>query len=167
VTHDQEEALAISDRIAVMRAGRVEQIATPRTIYEHPITAFVASFVGTTNLIDGVICRLDGDTAEIAFAGNTICASGVPGRRAGDCVALSLRPEALRLMARDEAVPAGWVTLAGMLGEIEYLGPVTRFAVELPDGAVIHLMALAPPTASGSVTVAFDPQRVVVMGALA
>src|SRR3954452_5478189 len=55
VTHDQEEALAISDRIAVMRAGRVEQIASPRDIYERPATPFVASFVGTTNLLDGVI----------------------------------------------------------------------------------------------------------------
>ena len=55
VTHDQEEALAISDRIAVMRAGRVEQIATPRAIYEQPETPFVASFVGTTNLIEGVV----------------------------------------------------------------------------------------------------------------
>jgi iron(III) transport system ATP-binding protein len=78
VTHDQEEALAISDRIAVMRAGRVEQIATPRAIYERPETPFVASFVGTTNLLDGLIRSRDGDTAEIAFAarrcGQTACA---------------------------------------------------------------------------------------------
>jgi TOBE domain len=78
---------------------------------------------------------------------------------------MSLRPEALRLLALGEAAPAGWTTLAGTLGEIEYLGPVTRFTVQLGDGALIHLMALAPPAASGAVTLAYDPQRVVVMGA--
>jgi len=165
VTHDQEEALAISDRIAVMRAGRVEQIASPRAIYERPETPFVASFVGTTNLLSGVIRSRDGDTAELAFAGTTMRAS-VRGS-VGDSVTVSLRPEALRLLAGGEAAPSGWATLAGTLGEIEYLGPVTRFTVQLADGATIHLMALAPPAASGPVTVAYDPQRVVVMGAVA
>ena len=64
-----------------------------------------------------------------------------------------------------EAVLPGWATLSGTLGEIEYLGPVTRFAVALADGALLHLMALAPPSMSGAVTVAYDPRRVVVMGA--
>ena len=139
VTHDQEEALAISDRIAVMRAGRVEQIAGPRAIYEQPATPFVASFVGTTNLLNGVIRGRDGDTAEIAFAGTTIRAN-VRGN-VGDGITISLRPEALRLLAPAEAAPAGWTTLAGTLGEIEYLGPVTRFTVQArrwrnapPDG---------------------------------
>ena len=99
VTHDQEEALAVSDRIAVMRAGRVEQVASPREIYDRPATPFVASFVGTTNLLDGVIRGRDGDTAEIAFAGTTLRLRGVPGN-AGDKVVLSLRPEALRLLDR-------------------------------------------------------------------
>ncbi len=97
VTHDQEEALAISDRIAVMRAGRVEQIAAPRAIYERPETPFVASFVGTTNLLDGAIRSRDGDMAEIAFAGTAMQASGVPGK-VGDRVVVSLRPEALRVL---------------------------------------------------------------------
>jgi ABC-type Fe3+/spermidine/putrescine transport system ATPase subunit len=163
VTHDQEEALAISDRIAVMRAGRVEQIAGPRAIYEAPATPFVASFVGTTNLLNGVVRSRAGDTAEIVFAG-TVMRANVRGG-VGEGVVLSLRPEALRLVVPGEAVPAGWATLTGTLGEIEYLGPVTRFTVQLGDGALIHLMALAPPAASGAVTLAYDPQRVVVMGA--
>jgi hypothetical protein len=78
---------------------------------------------------------------------------------------MSLRPEALRLLAPGEAMLPGWATLSGTLGEIEYLGPVTRFAVALADGAQLHLMALAPPAMSGAVTVAYDPRRVVVMGA--
>jgi ABC-type Fe3+/spermidine/putrescine transport system ATPase subunit len=162
VTHDQEEALAISDRIAVMRSGRVEQIAGPREIYDLPVTPFVASFVGTTNLLSGVIRSQDGDTADIAVAGTTLRLNGVRAN-VGESVILSLRPEALRLLAVGEAAPSGWATLTGTLGEIEYLGPVTRFTVTLADGAVIHLMSLAPPDAMGSVTIAFDPQRVVDM----
>src|SRR5205085_9463025 len=145
VTHDQEEALAISDRIAVMRAGRVEQIATPRAIYERPATPFVASFVGTTNLLNGVIRSRNGDAAEIAFADTTMRAKVSGG--VGDNVVLSLRPEALRLLGSGETAPSDWTTLAGTLGEIEYLGAVTRFTVQLADGATIHLMALAPPAA--------------------
>jgi len=164
VTHDQEEALAISDRIAVMRTGRVEQIASPRDIYERPATPFVASFVGTTNLLDGVIRVREGESAEVAVAGTTLRLNGVRGG-AGDKVVLSLRPEALRLLSPGEAAPARCVTLTGTLGEVEYLGPVTRFSVSLADGAPLQLMALMPPGASGTVTVAFDPQRVVVLGA--
>jgi iron(III) transport system ATP-binding protein/putative spermidine/putrescine transport system ATP-binding protein len=162
VTHDQEEALAISDRIAVMRAGRVEQIADPRAIYERPETPFVASFVGMTNLIEGIVQGCEGGTMEVAFAGGIIRARGAG--NTGDRVVLSLRPEALRLVNVNEAVPSGWASLTGMLGEIEYLGAVTRFSVTLHDGTALRLMALAPPT-SPPAAVAYDPQRVVVMEA--
>ncbi len=164
VTHDQEEALAISDRIAVMRAGKVEQMATPRAIYEKPETPFVASFVGTTNLIEATVQSCDGDALNVAFAGGVARLLGAK-RNAGDKVILSLRPEALRLLTSGETPPTGWATLAGSLGEVEYLGPVTRFTVALVDGTPLHLMALAPPAASGPVTVAYDPQRAVVMSA--
>ena len=70
MTHDQEEALAVSDRIAVMRAGRVEQIATPRAIYEQPETPFVASFVGTTNLLNGAIKSRNGDATACRSLAN-------------------------------------------------------------------------------------------------
>jgi ABC-type Fe3+/spermidine/putrescine transport system ATPase subunit len=161
VTHDQEEALAISDRIAVMRAGKVEQVATPRAIYEQPATPFVASFVGTTNLIEGVVNGRDGEAMDVAFGGSVVRVHGAKGN-AGDKVVLSLRPETLRLLGPGEAVPAGWATLDGTLGEIEYLGPVTRFSAALADGTALHLMALAPPAAPGT-TIAYDPRRVVVM----
>jgi ABC-type Fe3+/spermidine/putrescine transport system ATPase subunit len=163
VTHDQEEALAVSDRIAVMRAGRVEQVGDPRAIYERPETPFVAGFVGTTNLIEGVVTGRVGDVMEVAFGGGVVRAHGA-NRTAGDKVILSLRPEALRLQTADEALPAGWATLSGRLGEVEYLGPITRFSVVLADGTPLLLMGLAPPTAPGTV-IAYDPQCVVVMGA--
>ena len=161
VTHDQEEALAISDRIAVMRAGRVEQIADPRTIYERPETPFVAGFVGTTNLIEGTVRARDGEMIEVAFGGGVIRAHGAA--QVGDKVALSLRPEALRLTGT-EALPARWAALNGTVAEIEYLGPVTRFTVTLADGTPLRLMTLSPP-APGSAIVAYEPRRVVVMGA--
>jgi ABC-type Fe3+/spermidine/putrescine transport system ATPase subunit len=164
VTHDQEEALAVSDRIAVMRAGRIEQVASPRAIYEAPETPFVASFLGTTNLLNGIVQGRNGEFAEIAFAG-TMMRTNSPRGKPGDAVVMSLRPEALRLLAPGETALPGWATLTGTLGEIEYLGPVTRFAMNLADGAPLHLMALEPPARSGAVTVAYDPRRVVVMGA--
>ena len=69
-----------------------------------------------------------------------------PRGKPGETVVVSLRPEALRLLAPGEAALPGWATLSGTLGDIEYLGPVTRFAVALADGALLHLMALAPPS---------------------
>ena len=163
VTHDQEEALAISDRIAVMRAGRVEQVADPRAIYERPATPFVASFVGITNLIEGVVKGYADDAMEVVFGGGVMRVRGTSGKP-GDKVVLSLRPEALRLQTANEALPAGWASLSGTLGDTEYLGPVTRFTVTLADGTPLHLMALAPPGMPGTV-IAYDPQRITVMAA--
>jgi ABC-type Fe3+/spermidine/putrescine transport system ATPase subunit len=163
VTHDQEEALAMSDRIAVMRVGRLEQVAAPRAIYEQPATAFVASFVGATNLLRGAVVRRDGDVADILVGATTIRALLAP-QPSLDRVTLSLRPEALRLIGAGEAPPAGWCTLAGTVGDIEYLGAVTRFTVRLADGTRLAAMALAPPAATTDVAVAYDPARVVVLG---
>jgi ABC-type Fe3+/spermidine/putrescine transport system ATPase subunit len=163
VTHDQEEALAVSDRIAVMRAGRVEQVGEPRAIYERPQTPFVAGFVGTTNLIEGSVQARAGEIVEVAFAGGVVRAARAGGA-VGDNIAVSLRPEALRALGPGEAAPAGWATLAGKLGAVEYLGPVTRFAVMLADGTALHVMALAPPAGAGELRLAYDPRCVVVVG---
>jgi ABC-type Fe3+/spermidine/putrescine transport system ATPase subunit len=163
VTHDQEEALAMSDRIAVMRAGRLEQVAAPRAIYEQPATAFVASFVGATNLLRGAVVRRDGEVADVLVGATTIRAR-LAGQPSFDRVALSLRPEALRLIGDGEAPPPGWRVLTGTLQEVEYLGAVTRFVVRLADGTPLAVMALAPPASNGEVAVAYDPARVVVLG---
>ena len=90
VTHDQEEALSMSDRIAVMRSGRIEQVAAPRPIYEQPATPFVASFVGTTNLLQGVIQRRDGAMADILVAGSHLRVKLANGR-VGDRVTVSMQ----------------------------------------------------------------------------
>ena len=163
VTHDQEEALAMSDRIAVMRAGRIEQVAAPRAIYEQPASAFVASFVGATNLLRGAVVRRDGAVADILVGATTIRAR-LAAQPSLDRVALSLRPEALRLLGAGETPPPGWRVLAGKLDEVEYLGAVTRFVVRLADGTRLAAMALAPPDAASDVALAYDPARVVVLG---
>src|SRR5262245_9706962 len=162
VTHDQEEALAVSDRIAVMRAGRIEQVGEPRAIYEQPATAFVAEFVGTSNLLRGTIQQRDGEMVDIMVAGVSVRMRAAAGL-VGDRVVVSLRPEALSLLAPGEVLRAGWARIVGLLSEVEYLGPVTRFTVQLADGSPLRLMALAPPATAGEVIVAFDPGRAIVL----
>ncbi|MFC9593579.1 ABC transporter ATP-binding protein [Streptomyces sp. NPDC056944] len=113
VTHDQEEALTMSDRIAVFHQGRIEQVAAPAEIYERPATPFVAGFVGTSNL-------LSGDTARRLV--------GTPGT-------YSIRPEKIRVLS-DHKAPGdpGHATAAGTVAEVVYLGDSTRFLVDLDGG---------------------------------
>ena len=100
VTHDQEEALAMSDRIAVMNGGKVEQIGSPREIYERPTTAFVADFIGSLNTLDLTVAELVGDYAvDAARRGRTRRRRRRPGRTAGDAVRVAVRPEHVQLGA--------------------------------------------------------------------
>lgn len=112
VTHDQEEALTMSDRLAVFNHGKIEQIGTPTEVYEQPSTAFVAGFVGISNLVTG----------ELAA-------------RFGPHAAFAIRPEKIRLAAPDTAVPAGMVCADGRVVDVIYLGMQTRYTVEVEGGA--------------------------------
>jgi len=113
VTHDQDEALTMSDRLAVFNRGRIEQVGTPADVYERPATAFVAGFVGTSNLLSG------------AVAGQIV-------RRAGT---FTVRPEKIRLAAPDDAVSDDESTALGTIRNVVYLGPDTRYIVALDVGA--------------------------------
>ncbi len=152
----------MSDRIAVMRAGRVEQVADPPTIYQQPATAFVASFVGITNLLVGDVVGQDGDVIEVRVGGSVVRARAGAGMATGR-PALSLRPEALRVLGPGEDAPAGWATLNGTPETVEYLGALTRFTLRLPEGPALALMALSAPLPAERLTVAYDPARVVVL----
>ena len=118
VTHDQDEALTMSDRIAVFNEGRIAQLGTPSDVYEHPATAFVAGFVGTSNLLE----------SEAAQA--------VLGRTG----TWSVRPEKIRLLGTDEQVGDGQHAVRGTVREVVYVGMSTRFVVDLAVGG--SLMAV-------------------------
>jgi putative spermidine/putrescine transport system ATP-binding protein len=113
VTHDQSEALTMSDRIAVLNHGRIEQLDTPQGIYDAPRSRFVAQFIGETNLMEGTVASVNGATAETVLA-DGITRVVVPGndRQVGDKIAISLRPERIALNAEARATNALPVTIA-------------------------------------------------------
>jgi putative spermidine/putrescine transport system ATP-binding protein len=112
VTHDQEEALTMSDRIALFNNGKIEQIGSPAEIYEHPKSAFVAGFVGTSNLVGGEVAK----------------------RITGMDVTFSVRPEKIHLGSANEKPPAESYSSDGTVRDVVYLGLYTRYLVELDGG---------------------------------
>jgi ABC-type Fe3+/spermidine/putrescine transport system ATPase subunit len=163
VTHDQEEALAISDRIAVMQGGRIEQIGTPEKIYRAPATPFVAEFMGTTNMLNGTVAGRDGDLTRIRVGGQdfAVRAADTP---ASGTVTFSLRPEMLRLLESGTAPPPGWAALTATLARVEFLGVLTRLDLRLADGVMLRAASLdlLPDglAVDRPVSVAYDPARV-------
>jgi spermidine/putrescine transport system ATP-binding protein len=135
VTHDQNEALTMSDRIAVMSDGSIEHLGTPREIYEHPRTRFVAGFIGTSNLLTGTVTRLDGDLAVIRVSPDERILVPVPDRAVteGSRLELTVRPEKIDLTT---ARPSGeGCALRGTVTEVVYLGTSTNFSVTTSLGA--------------------------------
>ena len=118
VTHDQEEALAMSDRIAVFNKGRVEQVGSPEDLYERPVTPFVAGFVGTSNAIVGA------------------AASALLGREGS----FALRPEKIRILVDAASSVPGDIVATGSVAHTEYLGPVSRHTVSLDVGAEVFVL---------------------------
>jgi iron(III) transport system ATP-binding protein len=159
VTHDQEEALAISDRVAVLRGGRIEQIGSPEEIYQRPRTAFVAEFLGGTNMLAGVAGAFDGQSTEVAACGTTICVPGKVGE-AGQKLLLSIRPEALRL-----ADGAPGPLLHAKLVLREFLGQIQRLHATLPDGTPLRISALGGrqvgATEGSTLAFAYDPAQII------
>ena len=137
VTHDQEEALTMSDRIAVMSDGWVEQIGSPPEIYHQPATPFVAGFIGEANLLPGQLERRDGAEATVALAGASVA---VPDRAdAGGAVLVMVRPERVRVTA--SAPGAHQTGIPATVGEVIFRGPTVHVALTAADGAplVAHL----------------------------
>src|SRR5499427_4923331 len=135
VTHDQNEALTMSDRIAVMNDGAVEQLGSPREIYEHPKTRFVAGFIGTSNLLTGTVTRMDGDRAIIEISPDERIIVPVRDRTVGQGskLELTVRPEKIDLTTER---PSGeGCALRGTVTEVVYLGTSTNFSVTTSAGA--------------------------------
>ena len=134
VTHDQEEALTMSDRIAVMSNARLAQLGTPAEIYENPRTAFVAKFIGESNFFDGRIVGRAGDWWDVESGGAGGARFRVPvqdGLGPGRTVRIAVRPEWLDL-CRTDAVPVGENALAGTVRDVVYLGEMMHVVIALP-----------------------------------
>jgi spermidine/putrescine transport system ATP-binding protein len=140
VTHDQNEALTMSDRLVVMNAGRIEQLGSPREVYEHPRTRFVAGFIGTSNFIRRPVRAMDGDVAVLETTGDeriAVPAARAVGAQAGRPLDVTVRPEKIALSA---APPGGdRCAILGRVDEVVYLGTSTQYAVQLRDGTSLSV----------------------------
>ena len=140
VTHDQEEALALSDRIAVMDHGRVEQLGTPEELYDHPRTLFVAGFIGTSNLLPGTVEGMDGDAALVRLATGEPCRAMAGGARAGDPVTVAVRPESIRLEPAGAAAGRDLPALDAVVLQGAYLGVAVSYQVRITSGMTLQVV---------------------------
>ena len=157
ITHDQEEALSISDRVAVMRDGRIEQLGAPEQIYTAPANEYVARFVGTSNRLD--VRVVDAGTT-VEWHGRTVPVDSAGGLTAGSPAVMIVRPERIRIAPATDGIPAdGWT---GSVVERTFLGSVTRLTIRVGDDI---LLADLPGEATSAVRlgigdavgVAFEP----------
>jgi spermidine/putrescine transport system ATP-binding protein len=164
VTHDQEEALAMSDRIAVMNGGRVEQIGSPRQIYEHPETAFVADFIGSLNALDMTVDDIVGSYAVTRLGeSERIVVPVEPGIRAGVSLRVSVRPERVQISPTGGDGPEGGSRLEGTIAQVVFLGMYTQFHVDTRAGRLVsNRLAdeLLLPLETGSrVALSWEPEH--------
>ena len=135
VTHDQDEAMTMSDRIAVMRAGRIEQLGNPEELYERPKTAFVAGFLGVSNLLEGEVAGADGSLVTIKLRDGTLLRAPSEGVASSGPVRVGVRPEKLRVDARAEAGASnGLNALSGTVLDASYIGVSTQYLVQTAEG---------------------------------
>ena len=142
VTHDQEEALAMADRIAVMNEGRIEQIGTAEEIYSRPRTPFVASFIGLCNFLPGEVVGAEGSRLTFRSGGLTVTMvpDGTP-YAPGTRGTLAVRPEVIRIVTAGERLPDGANAVAGKIREVTYLGASRQFRVALDTGPELVVSA--------------------------
>ena len=156
VTHDQEEALAMSDRIVVMSEGRIEQLGTPFEIYNRPKTRFVASFVGTLNVLRGEVADPQKGTARVDEQEIRL-AQPLEGTKAGEKRAFALRPEAVSLAKAEPDRNA----LRGTIEDVSFLGAIVRIKVRLKENLVsldtFNNQASPPPERGQPATISFAP----------
>jgi putative spermidine/putrescine transport system ATP-binding protein len=162
VTHDQEEALSISDRIAVMYGGKAEQVGTPFEVYNRPATRFVANFVGTLNVLEGTVTDAADGVVEVQ-AGKVSLKGKLNGARAGDRLSLALRPEAIALGRK----PGYDSSLKGRIAEVHFLGSVIRVRVELGDSLVsldtFNNPSSPPPAVGDAAEISFSSADVSIL----
>src|SRR5438046_7445435 len=169
VTHDQEEALAMSDRIAVMNGGRVEQTGDPREIYDRPRTAFLADFLGPLNAFDLRIDELVGESAVMRLAEDERIVVPVGGgHRPDETLRVAVRPERVQIAAAGAPLLDGGSRLEGTIAEIVFLGMYTQFHVDTKAGRLVcHRLAdesLGPLEPGSQVTLTWEPEQASLLG---
>jgi putative spermidine/putrescine transport system ATP-binding protein len=161
VTHDQEEALTMSDRIAVFNRGRIEQIGSPTELYERPATRFVADFLGDTNFLPGRVLGVAGSGVQVEVGGRAVEALSPVPLAPGSAVVVAVRPERVRLLPADREADG----LTGRLIELIYLGAARRSVVRLPDGRDYFALQPAGEAEAGGaavgdlVTLSWEPRH--------
>ena len=164
VTHDQEEALELSDRVVVMSEGRMEQVGTPFDIYHFPATAFVASFVGTLNQVRATV--VDGPAGELAIDGQRIRTGKAVDAATGATIPVSIRPEMLSVANGTSSANR----LQGIVHDVSFLGSIVRIGVAVGGGNQVLEMDvfsdpnLAVPERGAAITVGFPPEACLVLG---
>jgi spermidine/putrescine transport system ATP-binding protein len=138
VTHDQEEALTMSDRLVVMNAGRIEQLGSPRELYEHPATRFVANFIGMSNILTGRLERR-GDTWALGGLGpdERVLVADAGDTQSGQEVELAVRPEKMILRSEQDPPPSGQCALRARVTEVVYLGTSTQYRTVTDAGQAV------------------------------
>ncbi len=140
VTHDQEEALSLSDRIVVMSEGRIEQIGTPFEVYNFPTTGFVASFVGTLNVLSAKV--VDAGAGRLSVSGQEIRIARPISAAQGATIALALRPEMVSLGEG----PEGSNVVRGTVADVSFLGSIVRMRIKIAEGVTVTLDVFNEPT---------------------
>jgi spermidine/putrescine transport system ATP-binding protein len=133
VTHDQEEAMTMADTIAVMNKGKIEQMGTPEDLYDSPKTAFVANFLGQSNLIPGEVSGNDGNNLIVDLFGTKVAVPKARSSAHGSSVLVGVRPEKFRIAAEGKSTH-GNVLTGGVVSDVSYIGVSTQYQVEMPWG---------------------------------
>ncbi|MGW5575842.1 ABC transporter ATP-binding protein [Micromonospora chokoriensis] len=164
VTHDQEEAMTMADTVAVMNAGRIEQLGAPADLYEFPATAFVANFLGQSNLLAGEATGVSGGDVAVTAHGARFSVPAGRSRADHGPVQLGVRPEKLHLVGSAAQVPVGHQHVAGVVTDASYVGVSTQYLVRTGWGAELSVFVAnsgtSTPVAVGGAAVAhWDPRH--------
>ncbi len=159
VTHDQDEAMTMSDRIAVMRHGQIEQLGAPEELYERPQTEFVAGFLGVSNLLDGEVVGPSGEFVDVRLVDGTIVRAPSLGVNGARQVRVGVRPEKVRVLPNTADVDMAVNTVRGTVLDASYLGVSTQYLVKTGDGHHMTVYAQNLET-SGSSEVIADGEAV-------
>jgi spermidine/putrescine transport system ATP-binding protein len=161
VTHDQEEAMTMADTIAVMNEGQIEQMGSPADLYDNPKTAFVANFLGQSNLIKGTISGNDGDSHIVDVFGQKISLQKNRSHAVDNSIYAGIRPEKFRI-SRLGTPTSGNILTGGHIEDVSYIGVSTQYQVEMPWGQELMVFeqnddGVAPFSKGEEVNISWEP----------